>query len=261
MKRMMMIAVWGIAAGLFAQGTTAVSAKDVASQPAVDQMLLDDDGVCIVTAPDGSFQIFTRGTGVYQFANPKAELAARKVARLNAERNLAKFISTKVESQDSVDQIQKNSLTMSGDGKVQEEHPSLEDLETFKDSIKSSTKAVLNGLVVVESKKVPTEGGTGGMIQVTMVYSPKTARASGWIGKKMQDHQADLKVNEIKNEARVNAARQAAERAADAAQFNSCPTPPAAPTPVDNGNVAPVVAPIATTPINRPEHRVNKTDY
>ena len=99
------------------------------------------------------------------------------------------------------------------------------------------------------------------MIQVTMVYSPKTARASGWIGKKMQDHQADLKVNEIKNEARVNAARQAAERAADAAQFNSCPTPPAAPTPVDNGNVAPVVAPIATTPINRPEHRVNKTDY
>lgn len=74
MKKMMMIAVCGIAAGLFAQGTAAVSAKDVAGQPAVDQMLLDDDGVCIVTAPDGSFQIFTRGTGVYQFATPRRNL-------------------------------------------------------------------------------------------------------------------------------------------------------------------------------------------
>ena len=256
MKKLITLAACGLTVAMFAQNAApAASPKDIIRQDAVNELLLDDDGVCIVVAPDKSYRIFTRGTGVYQFVNPKAELAARKVARLNAEKNLVKFISTKVESSDSVDQLQKNSLAISGDGKVQEEHPSMEDIETISGQIKSSAKGIINGLVVVESKKVPSEGGTGGMIQITMVYSPKTANASAWVGKKMQDHQADLKINEARNEARVNAARCAAESAAQ--------------TGAEAANVAvqPVVVPAvpaagnSVTPANRPEHRVNKTDY
>ena len=260
MKKLMILAACGLAAGLFAQNAApAVSPKALTQQELVNEMLLDDDGVCIVTAPDGSYQIFTRGTGVYQFVNPKAELSARKVARLNAEKNLVKFISTNVESSDSLDQLQKNSLTMSGDGKVQEQHPSLEDMETVAGQIKSSAKGIINGLVVVESKKVPTEGGTGGMIQITMVYSSKTAKASGWVGKKMQDHQADLKINEARNEARVNAAHREAENAAQAGGETTA----AGVQPVVGGDAAAPAASAggAVVPVNRPERRVNKTDY
>lgn len=261
MKQLMIFAACGLAATLFAQAVApAASPKEIAQQSAVNEMLLDDDGVCIVTAPDGSFQIFTRGTGVYQFVNPKAELAARRVARLNAEKNLVKFISTNVESSDSLDQLQKNSLTISGDGKIQEQHPSLEDVETVAGQVKSGAKGIINGLVVVESKKVPTEGGTGGMIQVTMVYSSKTAKASGWVGKKMQNHQAELKINEAKNEARVNSARREAENARQTDTGAAAASERAA----VGGDVATPAAPGtggATTPVNRPERRVNKTEF
>ncbi len=261
MKKLIMLAACGLAATMVAQNAApAALPREIARQDAVNELLLDDDGVCIVTGKDGSYQIFTRGTGVYQFVNPKAELAARKVARLNAEKNLVKFISTKVESSDGVEQLQKNSLTMSGDGKVQEEHPSMEDMETVSSQIKSSSKGIINGLVVVESKKVPSEGGTGGMIQITMVYSSKTAKASAWVGKKMQDHQADLKINEAKNEARVNAARRAAENAGQ----TGVGTANAVVKPVVGGDAVAPAAPAAggaTVPVNRPEHRVNKTDY
>ncbi len=255
MKQLMILAACGLAASIFAQETNAdaatLSPKEIIAQDNVNEMLLDDDGVAIVTAPDGSYQIFTRGTGTYQFVNPKAELAARKVARLNAEKNLVKFINTKVESEESVEQLQKNSLTMSGDGKVQGQNSSMEDLETLSGSIKSSAKGIINGLVVVESKKVPTEGTTGGAIQITMVYSSKTAKASTWVGKKMQDHQADLKINEAQNEARVNAARGAASQSSQrAGSVNAMGE-------MSGGNAGSS----ATTPVNRPERRVNKTEF
>ncbi len=257
----MTLVVCGFAAALFAQNTApAVSPKEIAKQDAVNEMLLDDDGVCIVTAPDGSFQIFTRGTGVYRFVDPQVELNARKVARLNAEKQLAKFISTKVEAEDGAESLVKDSCILDGNGIVQSQKASIEMMQDVKSKIVSNTRGVLNGLVTVESKKVPNPGTTSGYIQITMVYSSKTAKASAWIGKKMQDHEADLKINEAKNEARVNAARRAAENAAQP----GAGTTNAVMRPVVGGDAVAPVAPAAggpVTPVNRPEHRVNKTDY
>ena len=260
MKRLMILAACGLAAGLLAQNAApAVSPKEVAKQDTVNEMLLDDDGVCIVTAPDGSYQIFTRGTGVYRFVDPQIELNARKVARLNAEKQLAKFISTKVEAEDGVESLVKDSCILDGDGVVQSQKASAEMMQEVKSKIVSNTRGVLNGLVTVESKKVPNPGTTSGSIQVTMVYSSKTAKASGWVGKKMQDHQADLKINEARNEARVNAARREAENAAQA----GVGTTAAGVQPVVGDGVAAPTVPAggAVVPVNRPEHRVNKTDY
>ena len=93
------------------------------------------------------------------------------------------------------------------------------------------------------------------MIQITMVYSSKTAKASAWVGKKMQDHQADLKINEVKNEGRINAARKAAESSAQGgvgAMTGSA---------LQNDGAVSGGAPSATTPVNKPEYRRNKTDY
>lgn len=252
MKELLVAATCSLAISMFAQSPIA-QAKAVAEQACVEESL-QEDGICLVTAPDGSFQIFTRGSGTYQFVNPRAEANARKVARANAIKNLTAFLyGQKVKGEDSLETLQKNSLKMTGDGQVQDTHAAMEDLETVAGTIKSSTEGIINGLVVVESRKVPTAGTTGGTIQVTMVYSAKTAKASSWAGKNMQNHQADLKVNEAQNEARVNAARQKAREAASAE--------PAAVAPVMPPAAAPAAAPAGSVPANQSERRVNKTEY
>lgn len=235
-KLMMLTCASAMAGCLFAESnaSTAPSPKEVADNPIVEEMLLDDDGVSIVTAPDGSFQIFTRGSGTYKFVDPQVELNARKVARLNAEKNLSAFISTKVAGEDGVESIEKNSCTMTGDGTIQQEQNSTESLGDIRTKIITSTQGILNGLTVVESKKIPTPGTTKGVIQVTMVYSSKTSRASTRMGKQLQNYQTELKINEAKNEARVNAVR---------VEANAAGTQKVA------------------ADANKPERRVNKTEY
>ena len=239
MSKLMMSVFCAVCAafGAYAAGNDATT-MEIARQPAVNEMLLEDDGVSIVTKEDGSFLIFTRGTGVYRFVDPQVELNARKVARLNAEKNLAEFIKKVVEGKDNVEQLQKVSSTLDGDGKVQATHASAEQLETVQSTITSSTKAVLSGLVLVESKKIPTEGTTSGVIQVTMVYSSKTAGAAAWVGRKMQEHQAGL----------AGGGRQSNGAGGNA----------------DTGVQAPAAAGFGTavgTPANKAEHRVNKTEF
>ena len=260
-KLMMLTCASAMAGCLFAESnaSTAPSPKEVAANPIVEEMLLDDDGVSIVTAPDGSFQIFTRGSGTYKFVDPQVELDARKVARLNAEKNLSAFISTKVAGEDGVENIEKNSCTMTGDGTIQQEQNSKESLGDIRTKIITSTQGILNGLTVVESKKIPTPGTTKGVIQVTMVYSSKTSRASTWMGKQLQNHQTELKINEAKNEARVNAVRVEANAAGTQKV--------AADASAAVGAEAKSVGATATAPkwsatdANKPERRVNKTEY
>ena len=215
------------------------TAQEIAASPVVDSMLsLEEDGVSLVTAPDGSFRIFTIGTGVYRFSDPQVELNARKVARLKAERNLAKFISTKIEGTDGTESLAKNSCVLNGDGQVQSTQASSELLEDIKGQITSRTSAVLSGLVVVESKKVPDPGKTSGVIQVKMVYSSKTGKAAEWIGRKMKEHQDALNDNGSKSQDRI---RQSTSNH-DRGKHNGL-----------GGN--------GIRSENNPEHRVNKTEF
>lgn len=260
-KLMMLTCVTAMTGGLFAESNASAvpSPKEVATDPAVEEMLLGDDGVSIVTAPDGSFYIFSLGTGVYNFNHPKALKDARTVARSTAQKHFAEFIKTKVTGSTTVDDISKDSLMLDGDGKVQNQNATKESLESVKTFIESHTEAVLNGLVVVESKRKAEEGTTAGEIQVKMVYSSKTARASTRMGKQLQNHQAELKINEAKNEARVNAVR--AEANAAGAQKAAAEAPAAM------GAEARSVGATATAPkwsaadANKSERRVNKTEY
>lgn len=252
------IAMFGVCvamcAAVSAQEAGAPSAADVAQQKAVEELLLEDDGVAIVTAPDGGFQIFTRGTGEYDFNDPRDQSDARKVARANAEANLAKFIKTSVVSEDTVDTVSAKSVAMTGDGKVQNKRISKDTLQTIKNTIKTTSEAILGGLVVVESKKVPNPGTTGGSIQITMVYSSKTGAASVKLGKAMQDNQAELQMNDAKNAARVQAARMgdaASQASAGCGVGANAPACGAAAAPQDDSAVR----------NNKPEHRVNKTEF
>lgn len=263
MKKLMIAMCAGFAAvNIMAQEAAVTpSAKEVASQPTVKELLLEEDGVSIVTAQDGSFQIFARGSGEYLFIDPKVERNARRVAKLNAQKNFAEFIKNTVVASEGVEEMQKVSRTISGDGKVQEEQSSSEQLEDVKASITANTKAVISGLVMLESVKIPVEGTTKGTIQVTMVYSSKTAKAALSVGKKLQNHQAELQINEAKNVARVNAARQAVNNASNA----NASTPSSG---VDaSSSSAAASSPITVkpsgdyVPVNKAERRINKTEY
>ena len=263
MKKLMITMCAGFAAvTVFAQDAAPqqpmsanVPPAQVAKQSAVEEVLLDEDGVAIVTAPDGSYQIFSVGSAVCMFIDPKAERNARKVAKLNAQKNFAEFIKTKVVGSDSVEDMQKQSRTMTGDGKVQSEQASLEDLEEIKSSISANTEAVINGLVTLESLKIPVEGTTKSTIQVKMVYSSKTAKASLAVGKKLQNHQAELQINEAKNAARVNAARQAVQGAGNASAAGGAYGYGSA---ASAGGAQPSGA---NAPVNKAERRVNRTEY
>jgi len=260
MNKLMVVGCAALAAlcGFADEQTNVPAPAEIAKQEAVQESLLGDDGVSIVTAQGGSFTIFSRGTGTYDFSHPKAELNARKVARLNAEKHYAKFINTTVVASDTLEDMAKDSLTLDGDGKVQNQHASMEDLQAVKTTITANTKAVLSGLVVLESKKIATPGTTGGTIQLTMVYSSKTAKAALATGKAFQNHQAELKINEAKNEGRVNATRAAAQSVVQ----GTCQTAAGG---TDSANASGTThggcqAP-AVAPVNKSEIRVNKTEY
>ena len=259
-KLMMLTCVFATTGHLFAEAPISPSPKEIAADPAVEEMLLGDDGVSIVTAPDGSFYIFSIGTGVYNFNHPKDLKDARTVARSTAQKHFAEFINTKVIGRTTIDDISKDSLMISGNGKVQASNATKESLMTVKTFIETHTEAVLNGLVVVESKRKAEEGTTTGEIQVKMVYSSKTGKASTSFGKQLQNHQAALKINEKKNEACVKAAR---------GQTNITETPtavsgtPAAACPdVRSVCTAPAEVPkCEAAEANKSERRVNKTEY
>lgn len=171
MNKLMMVSMFAAAVALnvCAEEAQAPSAKDVAAQPEVEELLLDDDGVAIVTAPDGSFQIFSSGTGIYNFNHPKALKDARTVARLKAQSHLAEFIRTKVTKSTSYEDITKDCLAMAGDGTVQKQEMSKETAESLKKFMSSHAEAILHGLVTVESKQKATPGTTTGEIQVKLV--------------------------------------------------------------------------------------------
>ena len=76
-----------------------------ASSAAVQAKLDQPDGVAITIKPDGTFQIFSRGSAVYDFNNPRAIQTARKNATMRAKANLAKFLKEKVSTKEGLDSV------------------------------------------------------------------------------------------------------------------------------------------------------------
>jgi len=236
--------------------TKPMDLKSVAAQPAVQELLMEEDGVAILEKPDGSKVYFARGTAAYEFSDPAVELKARKIARRQAELKVAEFIKNKVSGSDGLAALENASCVYSGDGVVQNKHASEDHLIKLQEEIKSSTQAVLSGLTVLESKKVPTPGKTSGLIQVTMVYSSVTLDAAKKMAIDMQNAQTEVEINAAKNAQRITAATQPAQAATaavstSAAQAGAAATAVAAPK--KDASCSPVV--------NKPEHRVNKTVY
>lgn len=179
MNKLIMTVACGVAfahLSAIAQATQDPQLQANASNAIVQQELDQPDGVAITLKPDGSFQIFARGTGTYDFNDPDDIKDARRDGTLRAKANLAKFLKEKVASSESLDEISKKSKSMTSDGQVQTVAVSKESLKIATESISNESDAILTGVITLKDQKVPR--GTGGEIQVTIGVSSKTLLAA-----------------------------------------------------------------------------------
>ena len=147
-----------------------------AVQPAIDQVLTEPDGVAIALKENGDFQIFARGSGVYDVSDPSELASARTEATLNAKANLAKFIKEKVSVEEGITDVVQKTKTLQGNGQVQTKVAKTEEVKTMAKAITTSAEAILQGVITLREQKAPGVG-TGGQIQVTVGISSKTLEA------------------------------------------------------------------------------------
>ena len=147
-----------------------------AAQPAIDQVLTEPDGVAIALKENGDFQIFARGSGVYDVDDPSELASARTEATLNAKANLAKFIKEKVSVEEGITDVVQKTKTLQGNGQIQTKVAKTEEVKTMAKAITSSAEQILQGVITLREQKAPGTG-TGGQIQVTVGISSKTLEA------------------------------------------------------------------------------------
>jgi hypothetical protein len=179
MKKLMITLACGVlltGGSAFGQATQDPQLQANASNAAVQAELDQPDGVAITLKPDGSFQIFARGTGTYDFNDPDDIKDARRDGTMRAKANLAKFLKEKVSSSEGLDEISKKSKSMTSDGQVQKVAVSKESVKIATESIRNQAEAILTGVITLKDQKVPR--GSGGEIQVTVGISSKTLKAA-----------------------------------------------------------------------------------
>ncbi len=178
MKKLMIVACGFMFAqvAVFAQAAQDPQLQANASDAAVQQELSEPDGVAIKAAPDGSYQIFSRGTGVYDFNDSDDIMDARKEAQLRAKANISKFMKESVASSEGIDNVSKKIKNMKTDGQNQQVAASKETVKVITESIRNNSDAILTGVITLKEQKVAK--GNGGEIQVTVGISSKTLTAA-----------------------------------------------------------------------------------
>lgn len=161
---------------VFGQAVQDPQLQTNATNAQVQAELDQPDGVAITIKPDGTFQIFARGTGTYDFNDPDDIKDARRDGTMRAKANLSKFLKEKVSSNEGLDEVSKKSKSMTSDGQVQTVAVSKESVKTATESIRNESEAILTGVITLKDQKVPR--GNGGEIQVTVGISSKTLKAA-----------------------------------------------------------------------------------
>lgn len=161
---------------VFGQAVQDPQLQSNAANAEVQAELDQPDGVAITVKPDGTFQIFARGTGTYDFNDPDDIKDARRDGTMRAKANLSKFLKEKVASKEGLDEVSKKSKSMTSDGQVQKVAVSKESVKIATESIRNESDAILTGVITLKDQKVPR--GNGGEIQVTVGISSKTLKAA-----------------------------------------------------------------------------------
>lgn len=176
-------AVFGMAAAMtFAcaaadDGAKAELASEMAN-PTVQAEFDEPDGAAISLKEDGSFAIFGRGTGTYDFDDVDDVNDAKAEAVLKAKAAIAKFMKEKLSTAEGLEAASKKVKTATSDGQSQSVSVSKESVKTASTTIKNSADALLKGAIVLKMQKIARKGSTG-EVQSTVGVSSKTLKAVG----------------------------------------------------------------------------------
>ena len=181
MKKMMTLAACAlVVTTVVASEQSKDNVKENASNAVVQEVLSQPDGVSIVrNEKDGSLQMYARGSASYDFGDARDIRNKTKVAELRAKAALSKYLKEVVGVEESSSEgegrLSKAVLTQDEGGEVVKKSVTRENIESVKETIKVHSAAILSGVVILKTVKIPTEGSrTSGDIQVTLGISTKT---------------------------------------------------------------------------------------
>lgn len=185
MNKKIMVAVCAVAASVaLAKEQEQNGVKNNASNPAVQEILAQPDGVSLIRSEsDGSLQLFARGTADYSFGDARDIRDTTKVAEIKAKAALSKYLTEVAQSEESETEgsmcISRTLLTETPDGSLMKKDVSRDVSRKIQETISVRSAAILSGVVALKIVKIPTEGSkTSGEIQVTLGISTKTLAAA-----------------------------------------------------------------------------------
>ena len=147
----------------------------------------EPDGVSIQLADDGSYKIISIGTGTYDFADdPDDILDARKEAERNAKAAIAKFLKESFATEESAAAQSSKIKKVNSDGENKSVSVSKTTAKETLSKIRSSSSALLTGVVVLEDEKVPGEKNSG-TYRVMVGVSSTTIKAATSVANGMAD--------------------------------------------------------------------------
>ena len=152
----------------------------VGASPSVQsECLANPDGVAIRLLPDGGFMVFSQATGTYDDGDdPDDILDAQKEATAKAKANLAKFMKESISSDSGMESASKKVKQIaSTNGNETSSIDSARVKKSFE-KMRSHADALLRGVVVLSSAKVPGKGSAG-VVRMQLGVSSKTLEALG----------------------------------------------------------------------------------
>jgi hypothetical protein len=145
----------------------------LAQQGLVQEITQAPDGVTIRLNEDGSFQVFSVGTGAYDNNDVDDVLAAQKEATLKAKTAIAKFMKEELSTEESLEQASKKIKKISSKNDKTTSKIKQKTSKEILLSIKNSASALLKGVIVISSAKIPANGNSG-TYKVMVGVSSKT---------------------------------------------------------------------------------------
>ena len=141
-----------------------------------DGLADEPDGAGIKLLDNGGFQILAIGTGIYDFDDPDDVLDAQKEGTLKAKAAIAKFMKEDLSTEEGLSEASKKVKTSESDGENQKTSVSKTSVKESLTKIHNSAAALLKGVIVLKTQKVP-DSGTKGVVRVQVGVSSKTLEA------------------------------------------------------------------------------------
>jgi len=178
MKKFLLLLFSLTAVTVLAQNSKQALLQTVQKQGIAQELETAPDGVTMRLLPNGGFQIFAVGTGTYDFDDADDVLEAQNEATLKAKANLAKFMNESLSTDEKIESMSKKVKTVSSQNGETTASVNKTSAKTALTSIKNSSAALLKGVIVLSSSKIPGKG-TSGSYRVMVGISSKTLAAVG----------------------------------------------------------------------------------